>query len=138
MKKIFAATAIAVAVVMGTGVQSYASDWDVAGKVFAGIEGIRILTGGNVDVIGTMTGINNNNDRHNDRAWYPGNKNKKWTKQCSHSSHRVWVPRMVWKKKYIPKHTEYSKKYGKIVVEGHYIRYQVENGGRWEQKHGCS
>ncbi len=99
----------------------YASDWDTAGKIFAGIEGMRVLSGGNIDIIGSMTGIN----RHK------GHSHTSYAKCHPHCSHRVWVPKMVWKKKYVPQHKEYSEKYGEIIVESHYIKYQVERGGKW-------
>jgi hypothetical protein len=109
---------------------SYASDWDVAGKVLTGIEGMRIITGGKVDIIGTMTGIKNNRE-HKDRSC-----NKKeviYVKERSCTDY-VWVPHFTWRKKYIPQHREYDQEYGEIIVEGHYISYKVEDGGSWVHK----
>jgi hypothetical protein len=99
----------------------FASDWEVAGKVLAGIEGLRVLTGGKVDFIGAITGIGNNRypDRH---------------RPARYSKHhqRVWVCDYVWEKKWVPAHREYDEKYGEIFVEGHYIECRVERGGHWE------
>lgn len=130
MKKIII-TVLVVGTIATTSIRSYASDWDVAGKVFAGIEGLRILTGGNVDIIGTMAGIKkDDNDGWRHRSYYKHRRNKhKHNRYCR--GNRVWVPHYIWKKKYIPEHTEYSEKYGEIVVEAHYIKYRVEKGGKW-------
>ena len=112
---------VVIGALIGPSAQSYASDWDKAGKALAVIEGVRIITGGNVDLIGNITGIGKNNSRS-----YAKN----------YSSHtrraRTWVPHYVWEKKYIPEHEEYSEGYGNIIVEGHYIRYQVKDSGHWE------
>ena len=98
----------------------YASDWDKAGKVLTGIEGLRLITAGRMDLIGNLFGLNHT-------------KVNSTTVCCYRPSYRrVWVPNYVWKKKYVPRHTEYDPRYGKIIVEGHYIRYKVERGGHWE------
>ena len=103
---------------------TFASDWDIAGKVLTGIEGLRIITGGNVDLIGSITGINSK--RH------PPQKTRRQHRYKHHEyCRRQWVPDHVWKKEWIPAHTEYSKKYGEIVVEGHFIKYKVTRGGHW-------
>ena len=119
---------IVVVMVTGFGITSYASDWDKAGKVFAAIEGIRVLTGGNVDIIGSITGIKQNSKYARQQKCHEYEDVR--DHRCSKC---VWVPYKVWEKEYIPEHKEYSKKYGTIIVEGHYIRYKVENGGHWEQ-----
>ena len=99
-------------------VPAYASDWDKFGKIMAGIEGVRILSGGRVDILGTITGINDNNDCGG--------------RISTVSCRRVWVPRnVVWKKVYVPQHKEHHPKYGKVIVEGHYIKYKVVRGGYW-------
>lgn len=51
------AMAIALMALLSFSATSFASDWDIVGKVLTGIEGARILTGGKLDVIGTVTGI---------------------------------------------------------------------------------
>jgi len=115
--------------ILGRSMPSYASDWDKAGKALTIIEGVRILTGGKVDIVGALTGINEPD------TYVYQTRHPRWHKQkYKVYSKRVWVPHLVWKKKYIPKHQEYDERYGKIIVEGHYIRYQVENGGRWAWK----
>ena len=57
MKRLLIALCIGT-VTLAAALPAYASDWDKAGKVLTAIEGIRILTGGNVDIIGTITGVN--------------------------------------------------------------------------------
>ncbi|MFC1704356.1 hypothetical protein ACFL1E_06220 [Candidatus Omnitrophota bacterium] len=126
MKK--ALVAILVVAVMITGVvgflpASYADDWGTAGKVLTGLAGLRLLTGGKIDIIGAMTGVNRDEDRE-----YSG---RRYAKHYCHE-HRTWVPNLIWKKKYIPEHAEYDEEYGEIIVEAHYIKYQVERGGRWK------
>jgi len=99
---------------------SFASDWDVAGKVLTGIEGLRILTGGNVDIVGNIAGI--------------GNKERKVVRRAyerKETCNRRWVPHFTWKKKWIPAHNEYNQSLGEIFVEGHYIKYKVQEGGHW-------
>ena len=117
-------------VVIGTlicpSASSYASDWDKAGKALAVIEGVRIITGGSVDLIGNITGISRNN-RQPDRPRSYAKKHSSPRRRA-----RTWVPHYVWEKNYIPEHEEYSEEYGNIIVEGHYIRYQAENSGHWE------
>ena len=108
----------------------YASDWDKAGKALAIIEGARIITGGNIDLIGNLTGINRN-------SWFSSGRGNRGDDcrtyaRAPRRPERVWVPHYVWKKKYIPGHEEYDEKYGNIIVEEHYIKYRVENGGHWE------
>ena len=43
---------------VGKVIPGYSSDWDKAGKALTIIEGMRILTAGKVDILGTLTGIN--------------------------------------------------------------------------------
>jgi len=110
--------------VIGLSTKSYASDWDKAGKILTGIEGVRVLTGGRFDLIGNMFGINRSNRAEPAR-------HKHQPQKRHYCTHRVWVPHYVWKRKYIPQHREYDDKHGEVIVEGHYIRYQVEQGGKW-------
>lgn len=127
MKRIIAAITI-IGVMISVSALSYASDWDKAGKALAIIEGARIITGGNVDIIGNLTGIGRNSRQGPDR------RSRRYSKarNSSCSSQPAWVPNFVWKKRYIPEHKEYSEKYGTIIVEGHYIRYKAADGGHWE------
>ena len=115
------------ATMVGLVTPAYASDWDKFGKAMAAIEGIRIISGGRVDIIGTITGVRKDNDCSSSTVTYISKPHRK------HHCDRVWVPRkIVWKKKYIPEHKEYSEEYGPIIVEAHYIRYKVEAGGYWK------
>jgi len=111
----------------GLGSSVYASDWGKAGKAFAIIEGLRVLSGGKVDVIGSITGINQDKGDIRYYTYNNGNRNKN-----HRYSNQVWVPQVIYKKKYVPRHQEYSEKHGTvIVVEGHYVEYPVEVGGYW-------
>ena len=66
MKKI--AIVAAVLVLLGFAGVSHASDWDLVGKVLTGVEGARILTGGRVDVIGSVMGISGINAVRQERV----------------------------------------------------------------------
>jgi len=125
MKKVIISLVV-IGALIGPSAQSYASDWDKAGKALAVIEGVRIITGGNMDLVGNITGISRNNSRSNNNRSYA----KRSSSQRRHA--RVWVPHYVWEKQYIPEHEECSERYGNIIVEGHYIRYQAEDSGHWE------
>ena len=131
---------IVTGLVAGTTVPSFASDWDKAGKVLAVFEGLRILTGGKADVLGTVTGINRprQQPRAHDRGPVYADRRDcgnhfGWTKQKSHVCERIWVPHYVWKEKYIPQHIEYRDG-RKVYVEEHYEKFLVEQGGHWEYK----
>ncbi len=128
MKKIIVSITI-LGVLMSFSTSSYASDWDKAGKALAIIEGARILTGGNLDIIGNIAGIGQN-------SWFrPRRRNRQYKQVRNYpcSSQPVRVLHFVWKKKYIPEHEEYSKKYGTVIVEGHYIKYKIADGGHWNK-----
>jgi len=118
------------ALTIGITAPAFASDWDVAGKVLTGIEGARIVSGGRIDPIGKMIEFIQGPRRNQQEERYV------YRYKETKPSQREWVSHYVWKKKYIPEHTEYSEKYGQIVVEAHYIRYKVEEGGHWEIKRG--
>jgi hypothetical protein len=47
-----------------------ASDWETFGKVMAGIEGLRVITGGEVDIVGSLTGVR----RDGVRYYYPARR----------------------------------------------------------------
>jgi len=117
MKRIIVGIVIA-GTVLGSVTSGYASDWDKAGKALAIIEGARILTGGNLDIIGNITGIGR------DGLFSPYRRSRRPS--------RIWVPHYIWRKKLVPEHEEYHQEYGTIVVEEHYIRYRAESGGHWE------
>jgi len=129
---------IAIGLIVGTSIPSYASDWDKAGKALAVVEGVRVITGGNVDIIGNLTGISRNSIWHNqnqgryDQRNYDRGYRQNYARSYTCSPKKTWVPHYAWRKKYIPKHEEYDEEYGKIIVEGHYIKYQVKDGGHWE------
>lgn len=132
MKKGFALMLI-VAMTLGYSSKVFASDWDVAGKVLTGIEGVRIISGGKVDIIGAMTGINRTKDK-NQYARDRGNRhNNRY--HYKERSDRVWVPDYAWRRIYVPEHREYQAGYGEVIVEGHYIKYKIEDGGHWETRY---
>lgn len=113
----------------------YAGDkeWATAGKILAVVEGARVITGGNVDIVGNITGIRGNGglfSRGNSNNTY--GYNHQHARNYSYSNTRTWVPHYTWRKKYIPEHEEYNQQYGRVIVEGHYIQYQIEDGGHWE------
>lgn len=142
MKKLVIAVVAAAALVIGVNARCFASDWDKAGKALAIIEGVRVITGGQVDVIGTITGINRPRGENRDRKEYARGgrdrdfgrpryayERRPYVKQCE----MIWVPHYVWVEKYIPKHTEHRPGYREVVVQAHYEKYQVEQGGHWEE-----
>ena len=138
MRKIVVVALITAGIVAGVSTNSFASDWDKAGKALAIIEGVRVVTGGAVDVIGTITGINRPREESREYARVREYERPQYTRGYAYGrrSHfeeceRIWVPRYVWKEKYIPRYIEY--RHGrKVVVEGHYERYLVKEGGHWE------
>ncbi len=111
---------LATAFVIGCAALSYASDWGTAGKVLTVIEGLRVVTGGQVDVIGTITGINGARNRAVSGGAYYGRYE------------RVWVPHYVWVRQYIPRHIEYIRGRGRVMVGGYYAKVRLERGGHWE------
>ena len=132
MRKVVAVL-LSLSLLAGFSYNSFASDWDVAGKVLTGLEGLRILSGGKFDPIGNIGGINTK-----EQAAY--RKHYKHSHTCHKHCQKVWVPNYKWKKKWIPAHKEYHKKYGEVLVEGHYIKYKVKHGGYWDYdcSEGCS
>lgn len=106
----------------------YASDWDTVGKVLTGITGLRILTGGRVDIIGTMTGTN----RYNRPSGYyyqtptryyisyydgPRRNVRYYKPQRYRRCERVWVPRRAYWKR--------------VYRHGRYVKQRVVEGGYW-------
>lgn len=123
--------------ILGLSAVSYASDWDVAGKVLTGIEGLRIISGGNIDVIGHIAGINRNGNTQGQE--YSHNYYRQQGQEYAHNHYRktehyskVWVPHYVWVRRWVPGHFEYVGRQGKEFVPGHFVRYKVERGGHWE------
>ncbi len=123
MRKLMYALLIGVFALSFTGT-ALASDWDVAGKILTGVEGLRIITGGRVDPVGAMIQVVQGPRQGPQERYRP---------VYEKPAKRVWVPEYVWKREYIPQHEEYSERYGKVIVEGHYIQYRVECGGHWEE-----
>jgi hypothetical protein len=142
MKRICIITLVAAGLVLGISAQSFANDWGNAGKALAIIEGVRVVTGGAVDVIGNIAGINKPRQEAREHRqakevtyivkegpprYYPGEYRYYAQPQM------VWVPNIVWRQSYVPEHTEYRPGYGEVIVRGHYESCQVEEGGHWEQ-----
>ncbi len=129
MKRLAKISFIALAMISLTAT-TFASDWDIAGKVLTGIEGLRLLSGGRVDILGGMTGINNT-DRYAPRSY----SHTYVYVRDDHDCRRTWVPGTVWRKEWVPGHWEYDPQYGEIFIEGYYREYLVEEGGSW--KYNC-
>ncbi len=121
MKKI-AILSVMAAVLLGFAGTSYASDWDLVGKVLTGVEGARILTGGKLDVIGGVMDVAGVNSCGNRRPQY---------------RERVWVADYRWENVWVPAHTVYDPEYGNLYVHGQYVKRQVECGGHWEYAARC-
>jgi hypothetical protein len=140
MKKLLALV-VAGFVLLGGGNAAWASDWDVAGKVLTGIEGMRILTGGRVDLIGSMTGINRNDrgrdhgrDREydHDRGYGRGRGYRTPVRHYVVYTTRVWVPEYRWEKVWVPEKRTYDPHRGEVIEAGHFVSYKKEYGGHWE------
>ncbi len=110
-------------------VSAFASHWDKAGKALAVIEGLRVLSGGDIDVIGNLTGIS--------RTDYPRGVPPRTMAGRRDCSRKVWVPHYKWDRRYVPEHEEYDETHGRVIVEAHFIRFKVENGGHWEYEYYC-
>ncbi len=144
MKKTMIISFAVMLCLLGIKTYGFASDWDTAGKAFAIIEGLRVITGGKLDVVGSITGINRPREVVRERVYVreepPGSSYQMYSSRFPAYGHRhqvryserVWVPHLVWKEKYVPTHTEYKPGYGNIVIDGHYERFQVQEGGHWE------
>ena len=136
MKKFVIAVLIAVGFVAGSAGISLANDWDKAGKVLAITEGLRVVTGGRVDVVGSITGVNSPREQQREhgrfqRARHPGYYVYEQSKRplvCE----RIWVPHYVWSEQYVPEHSEVRDGF-QIWIGAHYEKVQVEQGGHWEE-----
>lgn len=135
MKKqiIFILTVVMLLAVMD--LKSYASDWDKAGIALTAIEGMRVITGGKVDVIGSLTGINGRQHPRYERGFEP--RHQRIARRDMNCIQKVWVPTYSWERKYVPEHEEFHDKQGHVVVEAHYIRYKVQDGGYWQTDYIC-
>jgi hypothetical protein len=142
MKKLLIVTLVAAGLVAGMRAQSFASDWDKAGKVFAVTEGFRILTGGAVDILGSITGVKQREHARENRGHFERDEHPRYIVRREFRPEpvrveRIWVPHLVWREKFVPEHSEYKPGYGNIWVGAHYEKYQVEEGGHWEEVYAC-
>lgn len=122
------AIVLSVAALLSFSAGAFASDWDLVGKVLTGVEGARILTGGRVDIIGSVMDIGGLR-RGEDRVV---RQERVIVVERPAACERVWVPHYTWKKVWVPGHTEWDPELGKVYIEGHYAKYKVEDGGHWE------
>lgn len=126
---------------LGAGaVTSYASDWDKAGKVLTVIDGMRFITGGKIDLMGTLIGETTGklvkNDRYETRRPHHGYpRYAKRHVRCTEE--RIWVPHHEWRTKHVPAHETYDDELGTIRVSAHEIEYKVETGGHWKTEEYC-
>ena len=104
----------------------FASDWDKAGKALTIIEGLRVLSGGDIDVIGNLTGTSRPREKHTPQV-----------ARRADCSRKVWVPHYQWERKYVPEHEEYDEVLGRVIVEAHFVKFKAENGGHWEYEYYC-
>lgn len=142
MNKSLIVSVIAAGLVAGAVRPGFASDWDKAGKVLAVTEGLRIVTGGAFDILGSITGVRERtqvrearrDDRHETRPCRIARCGRR-PEVCR--IERVWVPNIVWKEKFVPEHSEFRPGQGHIWIGSHYEKYQVEEGGHWEEVRRC-
>lgn len=119
--------ALALMALLSFSATSFASDWDIVGKVLTGIEGARILTGGKFDVIGNVMDIAKIRQDRDETVY----EKRVYVVEQSAPRKRVWVPDYSYREVWVPGHWEHDPRLGQIFIEGHYVRYQVENGGHW-------
>ena len=127
---------------------AFASDWDKAGKALTIIEGLRLFTGGRIDVVGkigevatgrTYTNKDGRYGNYTHRRSY-GKRHKPYhrlVKRTHCTEEKAWVPEYQWIQKHVPEHTEYHEKYGEVLVEEHYIQVKEEIGGYWDYRETC-
>jgi hypothetical protein len=139
MKKI-GVILLSVLIFCGFSATAHASRWDVAGKILAGLEGVRILSRGEIDILGTMGGLHRDDDKEErrvvvyEREHYPRRDHR--YERCE----RVWVPEYAWERRWVPGHYERKGHHGrKVYVRGYYESCKVERGGHWEYRcaDGC-
>ncbi|MCA9393726.1 MAG: hypothetical protein H6756_00370 [Candidatus Omnitrophica bacterium] len=129
---------------------SHASEWDKAGKALTIIEGLRLVSGGQIDVVGgfgeAVTGHKYTNRTTSGYyqpepvSYRPATRHRPYQQVVKHyhcDQQRVWVPEFRWIKKHVPEHEETHPKYGTVIVESHYIRVKEELGGHWEYHDNC-
>lgn len=120
-------------VLLGFAGVSHASDWDLVGKVLTGVEGARILTGGRVDIIGSVMDISGIGGGRQERVV---RQEKIIVVEKQAPCNKIWVPEYRWEDVWVPGHTVYDRRCGNIYIEGHYVQYKVECGGHWEYASG--
>ena len=129
--------------IFGSVPQAFASDWDKAGKALAVIEGIRLVTGDRVDVFGKIgqvvrgEGYSSQKSGPAGKVRYKKPYHKQYVNYHRCTTQKIWVPQYTWERHYIPEHTEHRAGYGKVIVEGHYIRVKKEYSGHWEYRDYC-
>lgn len=147
--RIILTTILTAAFLGSTAAVSHASDWDKAGKALTIIEGLRLVSGGQIDVIGgfgeAVTGHKYTN-RYS-AGYYEPKKvsyhprrhrpHQQIVKHYHCSQERVWVPQFRWVKKHVPEHEDIHPEYGPVIVEAHYVKFKEEHGGHWEYHDNC-
>jgi hypothetical protein len=123
----------AVFVMLGFAGVSGASDWDLVGKVLTGIEGARIITGGKIDVIGSVMDIGRGGPRGQNRVI---REKQVIVVEKPVSRDRIWVPEYRMEEVWVPVQTVHDRKCGNVYIGGHYVQYKVEDGGHWEYASG--
>jgi len=108
----------------GIAAPAFASDWDIAGKILTGIEGLRFISGGRIDPVGGLINVVQGPQRNDRRENYAVARQE----PCE----RVWVQDYKWVRNWVPAHREYVRGRGQIIVAGHYVEYKVKSGGHWE------
>lgn len=118
---------ITLLVLTGVSFPAQASDWGTVGKVLTGITGMRLLSGGKVDIIGNIAGVDDNSHHSYTYTTVYDRHPHRHVSSCN----KTWTPGYTWKKKWVPEHTEYDHRHGHVTVEGHYVTYKKEHGGSW-------
>jgi len=133
MKKI--AIVAAMLALLGFAGMSHASDWDLVGKVLTGVEGARILTGGRVDIIGSVMDISGIGCGRQDGGIMRRGKTIVVEKPVP--CNRIWVPEYRYKDVWVPGHYVRDPRHGRIYIKGHCVQRRTECGGHWEYVSGC-
>ena len=102
MKKLMIST-LALMFLFSSTAYVHASDWDKAGKILTVIEGLRFVSGGEIDVIGGLTdAVHGNGGKYHHKYKRRGyKKHHHHHKICK--KEKYWVPEYEWKKEWIPK-----------------------------------
>ena len=115
--------------------KSFASDWDKAGIALTVTEGLRVLSGGQIDVIGSVTGIHRPPDYDHDYpevSYRHSRHDRVYRNPVLLCDKKIWVPHYEWRKRFVPGTVHYEPGYGKVVEAGHFVRVKVQVGGHWE------